>query len=339
MQRLIILGVCFVVLGGLSFWYLQKGPSEAGTLVGADREFAVPADQVYKIFLANRIDGATTLLERKSDRWTYNKIYTARPNAVENLLDAISRVEMMYKPPQAAVPNMLQDLATRGIKVELYDKSDKVLKVYYVDGSTADEDGTYLMLEDAEQPYVAHLPNWQGNLRFRYNLKGDNWRDRSIFNHDENEIASLQVEFPKQRQYSFRLERNSGTNFSVSPFYDLQQKQEAIPSKARIEAYLAGFKSVGAEAFRNNHNGQDSIRQLIPFCSMELKTVKDSTMTVRFFPIFRDNLVYDSKLNQYEVNNRPVERYFVDINGQDFMIAQHRVLKDLFWAYESFFLN
>ncbi|MEM6377767.1 MAG: hypothetical protein AAF705_06120, partial [Bacteroidota bacterium] len=59
----------------------------------------------------------------------------------------------------------------------------------------------------------------------------------------------------------------------------------------------------------------------------------------KFFPIFRDNLVYDSKLNQYEVNNRPVERYFVDINGQDFMIAQHRVVKDLFWAYESFFLN
>lgn len=339
MQKNIVLGICFVVLGALSYLYLNKGPAEAGTLVGADREFAVPPDQIYKIFLANRIDGTTTLLERKGDAWTYNQYYKARPNAVENLLDAISRVEMMYKPPQAAVPNMLQDLATRGIKVELYDKAGKVLKIYYVGGGTADENGTYLMLEGAEQPYVAHLPNWQGNLRFRYNLKGDNWRDRSIFNHDEKDIAILQVEFPKQREYSFQIEQKGNANFAVVPYYDLQQKRERLPSKARIAAYLAGFESVGAEAFRNTHLGQDSIRQLVPFCSIELKTKKDSTTKVRFFPIFPDNLIYDSKLNQYEVNTQPVERYFVDINGQDFMIAQHRVVKDLFWAYESFFLN
>lgn len=328
-----------MVLGTLSFLYLKKGPTEVGTLVGADREFAVPAEQVYKIFLANRIDGTTTLLERKRDRWTYNQIYTARPNAVENLLDAISRVEMMYKPPQAAVPTMLQDLATRGIKVELYDQTDQLLKVYYVGGSTPDESGTYLMLEDAEQPYVAHLPSWQGNLRFRYNLKGDNWRDRSIFNHQEKDIAALAVEFPKQRQYSFRMERKGSDNFAVTPYYDLQQSKEALPSKARMEGFLAGFERVGAEAFRNQHLGQDSIRQLVPFCSIELKTKTDSTTKVSFFPIFKDNLVYDSKLNQYEVNNQPVERYFVDINGQDFLIAQHRVVKDLFWAYDSFFLD
>ena len=166
MKRILVLGIIFIALGIVVFSFLRQQPAEESSLLGADREFAVPEVEIEKIFLANRINGTTTLLEKQGADWLYNGKYKVRPNALENLMRAITDIEMMYKPADAAVPNMLSDLATRGIKVELYGQDDKLLKVYYIGGSPADERGTYVILEDAEQPYVAHIPGWEGNLRF-----------------------------------------------------------------------------------------------------------------------------------------------------------------------------
>lgn len=337
MKKIFLLSAVFLILAVLTFVYLRQVPAEEGSLIGADREFAVPAQKIQKIFLANRIDGTTTLLERQGADWVYNEKYKARANAVENLLRAVTDIQMMYKPADAAVPNMLNDLATRGIKVEVYGEAEQPLKVYYIGGSPADERGTYAILEDAEQPYVTHIPGWEGNLRFRYNLKGDDWRDRSIFSVRESDIESLSIEYPKQRQHSFRLERQ-GNAYNINPFYPLQEKVEGVANRSRITAFLDGFEQLGAETFRNDHPGQDSIRQLIPFCTIQLKKTNGEEQVVRLFPIFPDNVVYDAKLNQYQVNApTEVERYFVDINGEDFLLAQHRVIKDILWAYRSFY--
>lgn len=337
MKKLVILSIVFLSLAVLTAIYLQKRPTEEGSLLGADRAFAVPVDEIRKVFLADRIDGTTTLLERKGSKWMFNEKYLARPNAIENLLGALSRIEMKYKPAEAAVPTMLKDLATRGIKVEVYGPEDKMLKVYYIGGSTPDERGTYAIMEGADQPYVTHIPGWEGNLRFRFNLKGDNWRDRSIFSFDRDEWEQISLEYPKQREHSFKLSAQ-GKDFVLRPFYPLQEKTEGPTSAAKVSAFLEGFENLGAETFRNDHPGRDSIRQLVPFCTIRVKTTNQGEQIVRLFPIFPDNVVYDTKLNQYQVNApTQVERYFVDINGEDFLLAQHRVVRKILWSYRSFY--
>ncbi|MBK6949823.1 MAG: hypothetical protein IPH16_18705 [Haliscomenobacter sp.] len=101
-----------------------------------ERRFAVPdTSRIGKIFLAHR-DNETVLLERKGTQWIYNGNWKVRPGAMENLLDAVRRIEIKYQPAQAAVPNMVRDLGSEGIKVEIYDKRNRPLAVYYVGGST-----------------------------------------------------------------------------------------------------------------------------------------------------------------------------------------------------------
>ncbi len=335
--RTTILSVIFIIVGAVSYW-LFNSTKEEGTLVGADRDFSVEnVATIHKIFLANRADNSTTLLERKGIEWIYNGKHRARPNAIENLLGAISKVQMKYKPPEAAVPNMLQDLATRGIKVELYDQQDELLKVYYIGGGTQDERGTYIMMEDAEQPYVAHLPSWEGNIRFRFNLKGDEWRDRSLFYQKRSEIKSLSVSYPKQREQSFKIERSAGDNYAIKPFYDLQKEQEGLIQADAVKDYLDRFSSIGAEAFRNDYSKQDSVKNTLPFAQFYLELSDGQQHQVSLFPIFPNNLTYDAKLNEYRLGSTAIERYFVDVNGEDFFIAQHRVLEDVLWGYGFFF--
>ena len=337
MSRTVVLLLLFLLLGGGAFWYLSQGEEEKTSLVGADREFSVDIEQVHKIFIADRA-GEKTTLERKDDYWLYNGKYEARPSVMRPLLEAIEKVRVKYKPPTAAVKHMVNTLATQGIKVELYDARGELMKAYYIGGSTADERGTFMILEGAEQPYVVEIPAWEGNLSVRFKRKGDEWRKKLLFEEKVENIRSVAIEYPKQRNNSFVFEQTEDGVYDVRPFYDVTPKIPN-PMKAGIgEAYLVNFEKVSAEAFRNNLPEKDSVRQLVPFSIITLATVDGDTSIVKLYPIVPETVVtQDLKSGDYIINSGDIERYFVDFNGEDFMMAQNRVLKEILWGYRSFF--
>jgi hypothetical protein len=57
-----------------------------------------------------------------------------------------------------------------------------------VGGITADEKGTIMLMEGSEKPYVVHIPSFVGQVRVRYLLGDDNWRDRAIFSEKPEKI-------------------------------------------------------------------------------------------------------------------------------------------------------
>jgi hypothetical protein len=285
MNRTFLYLIIFVVLGGATWWMLSESEKDEKTsLLGADRKFKIEQPEtIQKIFIADRKGNNTTLVRQGND-WIYNDKYIARPNAVENLLDAITRVEIKYQPPQQAVKHMISSLATEGIKVEVFGENDKLLKSYYVGGSTSDERGTYMMMANAEQPYVANIPNWSGNIRFRYNLKGDDWRDITIFRHKLENIAGVEVEYPKQRNKSFKIERE-GNDFTVAPYFDITPKINEPVAQGKIEQYLVNFEKVSSRGFDNRNPEKDSIAGTIPFCRFALEDTQGNMTNLEMFPI------------------------------------------------------
>lgn len=340
MKNTLILLVLFLFLGGGTLWFFNKGenPQQTKTsLVGTDRNFAVKdADQIHKIFLANRRYKETTTLTRKGDHWVLKDGHKVRPNAMENLLEAISNIEMKYKPAKAAIPGMIKDLSTNSIKVELYNQANEKIKVYYVGGGTIDERGTYMILDGVEQPYVVSLPSWEGNLRHRYSLRGNEWWDRTVIKKEVEDVKEISVEYPKQKNKSFRLVRDKN-NYEVTPFYDITPKINRPLKPGSCEAYLVGYESLGAEDFRNDLEIRDSISQLVPFAILTIKDIKGEEKVIKFHPIVKGGNVTDQKTGNLVVHNEYVHRYFADINNGDFMMIQQLVFGKLFWAYEHFF--
>jgi len=336
MNRTNLFLIVFVILGiivGYLVFSRMPEKDNLSTLV-ADRKFAAEdIDEVHKIFIADR-RGNQTLLTRQNGYWLYNDQYRARPNAIENLLDAVRRIQVKYKPPVAAVDNMIKDLSSQGIKVELYDKQDKVLKVYYIGGSTADERGTFAIMDGAEEPYVTHLPGWEGNLRFRYNLKGDDWKDKTLLAFQPEEIVSLSIEYPKQKNKSFRFFAEDG-QYSIIPYFEVTPVINRPVNQASTEAYLIGFESIIAEAFENSNPIQDSILQKVPFSIIRVKDKDGLETELKLYPLIPRGVNIDPKTGIQQ--NAQIERFFVHYNGQDFMLAQNRILNKLLWAYEFFF--
>ncbi len=319
----------FLLLCVGTFWYLQTRNSRNSTILGADRNFKVEnPDEIYKIFIAKRT-GINTTLIREGNHWLYNGKYRARPGAMENLLDAITHVRLQSIPPKSALDNIVKELATYGIKVEIYNRRGKKIKAYYVGGTAAGERGTILIMDGAAQPYVVELPLMEGQIRIRYELEGDQWRDRAVFRQPLEEIQSVSIDYPKQKSKSFRLEKQ-GANYNVQPLYALTKKINSPLDKASVEAFLMGFKEIIAEGFENDYPHKDSIRQIIPFAILSLKDVRGKEKIVTLFPYRNVDAFGKTK-------SEVVERYFADLSTGDFMLVQHRVFKKIFWAYNFFF--
>ncbi|MFK7934267.1 MAG: DUF4340 domain-containing protein [Saprospiraceae bacterium] len=339
MRNTIILLVLFLLLGGGTYWFLTQNQDKTPTsMVGQDRLFKVKdVENITKIFIADRAGNTTTLTRKNAEDWIYADKYPARPGAIRNLLDAVQKIEMKYKPAEAAVKGMVADLATNGIKVEIYKKGTQPVKTYYIGGSTSDERGTYGIMEGSDQPYVVNIPSWEGNIRFRYSLLGDDWRDRAVFAEEVEDIQTVSVEYPLQKNKSFKLERTGKYDFKVEPFYELTTPINREVNQGKVEAYLTGFKNIGAEDFKNEVPIQDSIRQLQPFVIISLTNKNAETRSARFFPILQDYHLYDEDNNAYYDKKKIVERYHVDVSNGDFMMVQNLVFQKLFWQYPNFF--
>ncbi len=333
MKKTILLLLIFVLLGGAAYLFSQKKEkTQRSTVLGWDRNFKIEKEEdIHKVFIAKRT-GETTTLTRNGDHWLYNNISPVRPGAINSILEVLTSLRMQYQPPSSAIDNAVKELAAYGIKVEAYNKKGEKLKAFYIGGPTIDGRGTYAILEGSEQPYVVEIPTMEGNIRIRFEMEGDQWRDRAVFREQISDIQSISVEYPKQRNRSFKINK-SGNNYSITPFYDITPAINKPVLKGEVEAYLAGFEEIIGEAFVNETPNQDSITNTIPFVIFRMKTTDGTEKQVTLFN--RDNTS-----NTGEIVSDVAERYWAAVsrdNQRDFMLVQQRVFKRILWAYEFFY--
>jgi len=331
MKRTWLLIALFLLLGISVFYTIQyKNKQAGGSRVSWDMDFAVPdTASITRIFLADR-SGQRTTLTRKDGYWMYNDKFKARQSAVETLLETINKVNVRYLPTKAAEPAMVKSLAAEGVKVEIYGKDNALIKSYYVGGVTSDETGTYMIMEGAEQPYVVHIPAFIGQLRVRYMLGDDNWRDRTIINKKAEDIQFVSVEYPQQKSASFKIEKTGDAAYQVLPFYSTTPASKSPQRKGVAEAYLLQFERLVAEAYETNNPAKDSVTALVPFAVVTLTKTDSTSKRVRFWPVSVEENMHDGSAF--------IIRYFTDLNdGEAFLLTQHHVFGKLFRDYPMFF--
>ena len=331
MKKNYLLLIIFLLMGAGAAWILLSDDKEStSNTLGWDRKFAVEnIEEVQKVFIAKR-SGETTTLTRNGDHWVYNGTHKASEGAVENVLEVVSDVTLKFVPPQAALDRIVKEMATRGIKVEVYGKSDKLLKSYYVGGVTPDARATYFIMEGSEQPMAVEIPQMEGQVRTRFDITGDFWRDRAIFDYQPEDLQSVSIEYPKQRNKSFKLNRKGG-GYEVKPFYSNVPPINRSVENGRVEGFLVTLDNRIAESFDSEYAFKDSVRTTIPFSVVYLTDKKGNEKKVTFYPYYK----MDTETGQRFTDI--VERYFTEVNDTDWLLTQHRVFQDVFWSYDSFF--
>lgn len=330
-----LLGLLLLMSLPLAYFWFSGNSNERSTVAGADRLFKVEdPTQIGRIFIADR-KGRTASFLPTASGWTYNDSFPARPDAMANLLEAITELEIAFKPANAAIPNMINSLATEGIKVEIYDRRQELLKAYYIGGATSDEYGTFVLLDGFDQPYVARIPGFTGNLRYRYNLQGDEWRDRTIFGELALEaIQAVQINYPKQRSQSFTLQRRPN-GWSVVPLYPGTAVTQAALQPGTVERFLIPFEDMQLNRFVNQDPNRARVENQLPFAEIQVRLQSGETRSLALFPRWLVPQVAGEEPPAMVDAN--LDGFYGLTGRGDFVLIQNQIISQVLWPYARFF--
>ncbi len=193
-------------------------------------EFAV-ADTaaVTKIFLADKNNNEVTLSRLPEGGWLVNGRSLAQQAKISSFLKTLMDLEVRSPVPLAARDNVIRRMAANAKKVEIYQvrprinlfniiklfPREKNVKTYYVGDVTADNLGTFMLMDGADEPYVVHIPNFRGFVSTRYSTNPAEWRDYTVFRTRIGDIASVRMEFPSDPAQSYLMEVQDSRNVKL----------------------------------------------------------------------------------------------------------------------------
>ncbi|MEO5647449.1 MAG: hypothetical protein ABIQ56_03745 [Chitinophagaceae bacterium] len=272
--------------------------------------------------LVNKIEISGTSgfqsIKNKNDRWWLNDTIKVRQDAMENILRILPSIKVKIFPPKSSWEFMIKAILEEGVKIRFYTAKNKLLKSLLIGGTTNDERGTYAMLEGSSQPYIIHVPGFEGSLASRFILREAEWRDRMIIEENPDDIHWVQVDYFNDSRLSFRIEQKSTFLFTVTD----QQHQEILASVPLIKTYLQGFNKVPCEAIENDFVNKNLVLNSSPFVWLQIKIKNKPIRKIKFYTM-------------EAVGEEDKERMFV-YDERDFYLAQWRNLRKIFRSIDYF---
>lgn len=306
-----------------------------------DRNFAI-ADTaaVTRIFLADR-NNHTVKLDRKGPgKWVLNDVLKARQQGVILILDCLKKIRVQSRVPKNSFNTILSELASTGIKMEVYTgDTTKPAKVYFIGGSTQDVLGTYMMLENSTVPFITEVPGFSGYLTPRFSPIERDWYITEMFNLPAEEIKSVSLEYANAPGKSFTIRRN-GESFTV--FSPVTHAEIKSPDTLRIYNYLNGFRELNFETWDHflDERQTDSLRHEPPVTVLTVTEMNGKTTAVPMYlkPTTSSSLAQaDStgKFLKYDIDRM----YAFMKDGKELVTIQYFVFKRIFASLSDFDKN
>lgn len=321
MNRKTILLLSALALVLLLFFFLRRDTGK--TLSGNDRNFEfTETGGIDRIFLSNKLNRSYIDLKKKGKNlWTVNDSFTASIHQIEIFLDGLRKMRVKRPVSKNEKEMVRKDIALNGIKTEIYENG-RLSKVFYTGNNTQDAMGTYFLMEGAEEPYVCHIPGFNGFLNARYHTMPEAWRSKSIFSNKDEEIASIEINWPEDASSSFSVS-NQGAEPQLSSGGKLLANNSEVNLNL-LRAYLKLWENLSFEGFPIDLNEHkiDSISRTLPLMTISLtdKNGKKTTLSIHRKGIKRDsNIQYDDQGNPLRFD---VETYYAFINGNRKEIVQ-----------------
>jgi hypothetical protein len=314
-------------------------------------DFAVnDTSNVTKIFMSDKNNNNLTLTRLKTGSWIVDNKYPASKANVELLLGTMLRLQVKETVPKPAMENIIKDLATFSVKVEIYQwkyridlfgivrlfPHEKLSKVYFVGGPIQSNQGSYMIMEHSTVPFVVFLQGLRGFVTPIYSPIEKYWRDYTIFKKLIQQIESIRIEFPSDPGNSYIIKSDANMNIQFISLVDNQ----TVPvfDTLKLMNFLTSFRNINFEALLNDmeQHRKDSILATTPYCLISLTDTSHITNTIK---TFRKGAA-PGELNEL---GKPapfdLDRLYALVNdGKDFTLIQYFVF-DKILRPKSFFIR
>lgn len=280
---------------------------------------------VSKIFLADR-NGTSILLEKNKNNWILNKKYDVKKSSINILLSTIKDIKVHKSVPLNATNNIIKDIATNGIKVEIYSNKknifftkNKLIRSYTLGQPTSDYLSNYIINNDDETPYIVNIPGFNGFLTPRYgvqvnNLDINSWRSTLIFKKSAEKINNISLTNFLDSSKSFSIDNKKAI------LYDFNRNKVKV-KKNIIDKYVKACSKLNCESFSNSNKFNDYNKLLFE--------ISLNTDTLKIYELNRDLL-------KYKEHNYNVKRMLGVLNNRQYMLIQSHVFNNVLINIDEF---
>jgi len=298
--------LALIILMSALIWFLSTNKKST---ISVENNFAISdTASVSKIFIADR-NGTTITLNRNEKNWVINNKYGVRKDAINTILTTINQIKIQRPVSINASDNVIKNLATTGIKIEIYTNQETPKKTYTIGSSTANHLGTYMFLAGSETPFIVHIPSFNGFLSPRYGIQGNkisekDWRTTNIFSLKAEKISRVIVNHIQQPEKSFSL-----TTDSLILRNNLGN--EVSFNQEKVLQLLNAFKLLNCESYKDK-------KEKIEFATPLHELIVNND-TLRTYAIGNCKLLKDKK------DNFTVKRMYATLNNGELMLIQDYV--------------
>lgn len=283
-----------LILGIIILFFVIKNKNS--TLKKELSEFSIKdTASITRIFVADK-EGRSTLLEKQSPTyWLINGKHKAELQNINILLKTFFRMEVRSPVALAARNNIIENIASLGRKVEVYQTAyrinlfgkikwfpyNKKVKTIYVGEATMDNQGTFMLIENSTSPYIVHIPGFRGYLTSRFSTNPDDYRDRKIITLRPNQIKHIKIEFPGHEEESYEVIKIANRQFTMKPLSP--KVQFDLRDSVLLYDYLNYFTNVSFSSFHNTFAKKDSVLATKPAATVFVQDTANMTYFIKLF--------------------------------------------------------
>lgn len=336
MGKNLLLFLVLLLFAGLAwFGFNSTSSSSTSSIDISDREFAVEnIEDVHRIKLTRR-SGRVVDLQKDGKAWFVGKNKKkVSDNVMSNLTNVIQNIQIKFIPPAKYNEKIINEINRIGTQVDIYNKNDKLMKSYFVGGNVADG-GTYFIMQGKTQPYVMERKVGYGGVRDLFIYLEEEIYDKAIWDINTEQISSLTVDYPKDKQESFKIQRNAD-GFLIDPLYNTTRRNPILADQNLLKAYVDGFDVVYSESNENDNKLLSQLKELIPFAIMSFELDDGTAKTIELYPVNQFLDEHEDMPAIDKANLLYLERFFVVTNWGDLYAAQKRLILKLFRGYSYF---
>ncbi len=320
-----------VIVSGLLYW-IKGSPEEAGMDV-SDRRFKIDNIQDVGIIAIQRKNYPKVIFTKKGNKWFMNNGREARNEATGYLLHTMNKLTLKYIPNQLGSERIIRAINDNGIKVQIYDTDEKLMKSFFLGPDLGDGTGTAFLMEGAKQPYVLFTQGSQTSIRTHFEFEMNEYETKDIFVEKADDIKLVEIKYPYDRPSSFKLEKKLLGWELTNPYTGTRLPKF---NEKLVDPYLSGFGNIIAEYNDSNNPNRTMILQKPVFCEVKVVHKDGSSRSVTFFSLA--NIEFnESKYSPKEIG--PDNRFMVHTDKDEFFLIQHRVTQKILVAFDSFALR
>ena len=314
-----ILYIVVILFLGTCIYLLSK---QDNSITRTDRRDFSIADtsEVVKVTLLSKAPEIAVLNRQNENSWTVNGKYKARKSGIFYLLQTLQRMEIAHPVPLSMRDNVIGNLAVKGIKVEVELKNGNN-KIFYVGGENKELTATFMMLKGALEPYAVHIPGFKGYLSGRFFTQEYLWRDKTVINYDNRNIASVKMQYynVNEKDESFQITKTN-MGYQLSEF---ETKDMIGHNPKALETYIASFRKLYAESFVTGTLNTDSLIKTQPLFELTVTTIDNQSTAIKVFNKKAEKTIYVDG----DITMQDPERMFAFVNNQDWMVIQTNTFK------------